>query len=428
MHVAWYSHAQMSATPNLSRLDLTPPEPDLQPKEMIARAEGMRHVLRDRQTHCEQLGRMPDETNEDFIRAGFYRIVQPRCFGGYEFDLTTFVRVMTEVARGCVESGWTLALTAGHPAVFLSGFPEQGQREVYGETGDCRAPGVAIPGGMAVPVDGGYRVKGVWDYCSGADIGTHFLGGMMALFPDSNAPRAYVYVLVDRKDYQIVDNWNVFGMQGTGSRRVIVEDVFVPSHRVLEMGVMGEGQIRPIRNQPGRALHPNPLYRGQFLPFLMFEVTAVAIGAARGALDLYEEMIRGKKLRMPPFTPHLEMPDAQRRFGDVQVLVDTGENSLLAMAAQYSEACRREQSEGVEFSEEAARRMQRAQQECIELAWRAVDLMFRSGGTSSAAKSAMLGRYFRNLAVLRTHLLLQPDQTSVNAARLHFGLPPLTPY
>jgi 3-hydroxy-9,10-secoandrosta-1,3,5(10)-triene-9,17-dione monooxygenase len=175
-------------------------------------------------------------------------------------------------------------------------------------------------------------------------------------------------------------------------------------------------------------MHVNPLYRGQFMPFLMFEVTSVAIGAARGALDVYEQMMREKKLKMPPFTPHVEMPDAQRRFGDVQAIVDTGENSLLSLATQYADACRREQVEGVEFSEEAARRMQRAQQQCIELAWQAVDLMFRSGGTSSATKSATLGRYFRNLAVIRTHVILQPDQTSTNVARLHFGLPPLTPY
>jgi 3-hydroxy-9,10-secoandrosta-1,3,5(10)-triene-9,17-dione monooxygenase len=420
----------MSATPSpsLPYSSIVSPEPSLQPKDLISRAQGMRPVLRERQTVCEQLGRMPDETNAEFIRAGFYRIVQPRCFGGYEFDLATFVRVMTEVSRGCVESGWTLALTAGHPAAFLAGFPEQGQREVYGETGDCRAPGVAMPGGSAMPVEGGYRVRGVWDYCSGADIGTHFLGGMMVLLPDLKVPRAYGYVLIDRKDYQIIDNWDVFGMQGTGSRRVVVDDMFVPSHRVLEMADMRDGQLRPIRNQPGRSIHSNPLYHGQYLPLLMFEVASVMVGGAKGAFDLYEQMMLEKKLKFPPFAPHFEMPDAQRRFGDIQVLIDTAEHALLNLSAEYTQACRREYVEKTEFSDEAARRMQRAQQHCIELAWQAIDLMFRSGGTSSATKTSMLGRYFRNLAVIRTHLILQADVTSTNLGRLHFGLPPLTPY
>ena len=82
-----------------------PPEPDLTPEEMLRRDEAMRPVLRERQALCERLGRLPEETNQDFLRAGFYRVVQPRCFGGYEFTLPDFIRVMMEVARGCPESG-----------------------------------------------------------------------------------------------------------------------------------------------------------------------------------------------------------------------------------------------------------------------------------------------------------------------------------
>jgi 3-hydroxy-9,10-secoandrosta-1,3,5(10)-triene-9,17-dione monooxygenase len=60
------------------------------------------------------------------------------------------------------------------------------------------------------------------------------------------------------------------------------------------------------------------------------------------------------------------------------------------------------------------------------MAWEAVELMFRTAGSSSATRSALLGRYFRNLAVIRTHVTLQLDHTAVNAARLHFDLPPVS--
>src|SRR5262245_21470668 len=133
---------------------------------MLQRAQRMRAVLRERQSQCEKLGRIPEETNEEFLRAGFYRIVQPRCFGGYEFGVPDFIRVTMEVSRGCPESGWVLTLTSGHPEASISGFSEQAQREVYGDTGDCRAPGVFIPGGTALPVPGGYQIKGAWDYSS----------------------------------------------------------------------------------------------------------------------------------------------------------------------------------------------------------------------------------------------------------------------
>lgn len=178
---------------------IPPPEPDLTPQEMLRRAEVLRPMLRERQAMCEEIGRLPEETNQDFLKAGFYRILQPRRFGGYEFDLRDFFRVMAEVSRGCPESGWVLALTAGHPAALLVGFEEQAQREVYGATGDVRAPGVAVPSGVAIAVPSGYSIKGAWDYCSGCDIATHFLGGVMIIDPQSQAPRAYGYVLCDPK-------------------------------------------------------------------------------------------------------------------------------------------------------------------------------------------------------------------------------------
>jgi 3-hydroxy-9,10-secoandrosta-1,3,5(10)-triene-9,17-dione monooxygenase len=310
---------------------LLPPEPHLTPSEMLARAQALRATLRERQVKCEEIGRIPEDTNDDFIRAGFYRILQPRRFGGYEFDMPDFIRVMMEIARGCPESGWVLALTAGHPAAFLAGFPEQAQREAYGETGDNRTPGIALPGGVAVPVDGGYRVKGVWDYASGCDVATHLLGAMMAVDPATEKPRAYVYALFDRKDFTIVDNWSVFGMQGTGSRRAVVEEMFLPTHRVLEFG---DAEMQSFFEQPGRVLHTNPLYHGPVLPLLFCELTAVVVGAARGALDLYEQILRERKAPLPPFPPRTEMAEFQHHFGHAQGLIDTAEAALLRLGSE----------------------------------------------------------------------------------------------
>lgn len=60
-------------------------EPGLTAGDLVLRAESMRTTLRKRQSFCEESGRWPPETNDEFIRAGFYRTLQPRRFGGYEF-------------------------------------------------------------------------------------------------------------------------------------------------------------------------------------------------------------------------------------------------------------------------------------------------------------------------------------------------------
>jgi len=403
-------------------VDIQAPEPGLTPDDLLHRARAMRATLRTRQDACEQAGRILDETNNEFINAGFYRILQPRRFGGYEFDLPLFIQVMMEVSRGCSESGWVLALTAGH-AVIIASLPEIAQREAFGTRGEFRAPGVAMPTGTAIPTTGGYRVSGAWDYASGCDTATHFFGASLIQEPGSKAPSGMLLALLDRSDYEIVDNWNVIGMQGTGSRRVVVGEKFVPTHRVFHWT---DAQGQQVRKQPGHALYRNGLYHGPIVPLLVSEVAAVCVGTARGALDIYEEILRAKRVTYPPFRYRFQESEFQRHFGEAQSLIDTAEAALLKMGADYMEHGRRSIEDGIAISDEDERRLLLIEQQCVRLAWDAVELMFRTAGTSSATKAAPLGRYFRNLAVVRTHLTLQSDHTAGNAARLHFGFPPLS--
>jgi 3-hydroxy-9,10-secoandrosta-1,3,5(10)-triene-9,17-dione monooxygenase len=136
-----------------------------------------------------------------------------------------------------------------------------------------------------LPVEGGYRIKGSWDYSSGCDVGTHFPGMTLLNSADSAVPAGVGWVLFDRDALEVIDNWNVIGMQGTGSRRVVAQEVFVPEHRVMPRA---DAQGRMVSEFPGQALHANPLYHGRKVPVLISEAAAAAVGAARGALDVYD--------------------------------------------------------------------------------------------------------------------------------------------
>jgi 3-hydroxy-9,10-secoandrosta-1,3,5(10)-triene-9,17-dione monooxygenase len=57
------------------------------PDELVARAAAMRDTLRARQGECEALGHLPDATNQEYVDAGFFRVLQPWRFGGYELGL-----------------------------------------------------------------------------------------------------------------------------------------------------------------------------------------------------------------------------------------------------------------------------------------------------------------------------------------------------
>jgi len=279
--------------------------------------------------------------------------------------------------------------------------------------------------GSAVAVDGGYQVQGAWDYASGCDAGTHFIGVVALISPGSPQALGTMWVLFDRDQYEIVDNWSVFGMQGTGSRRVVVKECFIPAHRVTPW-TDAHGQM--VVPPPDRSIYTSPLYYGKQVPALISELASVAVGAARGALDEYEAILRRKHRTFPPFDTLFELPEFQQHFGVAQSLVDTAEAALLRMGADFMEHARRAFQDGVSFSDETERRLLMIEQQCARLAWEAVELMFRTAGSASAAKSSRLGRYFRNMAVIRTHITLQIDHTSINAARLRLGSAPLGPF
>jgi 3-hydroxy-9,10-secoandrosta-1,3,5(10)-triene-9,17-dione monooxygenase len=393
------------------------PEPSLTPQEMIRRATAMRQTLRDRQEATEKAGRILEVTNDEFVKAGFYRVVQPRRFGGYEFDLLTYVKVMSEVSRGCPSSGWVLALTSGHP-IILADHPEQAQIEAYGRDGEYRCPSLGSPIPVKV-VPGGYLVSGFWDYASGCDIATHIMVGCLVPQEGGGAPKP-VLMLVDRKDYTITDNWDMAGMQGTGSRRVSVENLFIPEHRVSPLAMWVGAS--------GKKVHQNPMYNGRKAAFFMIEGGAVLAGTARGMLDLYEELLRNKPMRFAPKTKLMEHQEFQHYFGMCQAAVDGAEAALLKATQDYMDACAAQVERGVEFSEAEDRRIFLLVQQGARLAFEAADRIFTTAGTQVFQNKSMLGRYYRDLSCQRTHFTQQIDRTAVNFARLHLGYPALSPF
>ena len=397
---------------------IAPPEPGLTPEAMLARARALRPALRESQGRCEAEGRVPQDINDQLVQAGFYRIVQPRRFGGYEFDVPTFYRVMMEIARGCPETAWVLALTSGHP-LLLASYPEQAQVEAYGADGEFRCPASFSPPGQATPVEGGYLVSGAWVSASGIDIGTHYIGMALVTGEDGAAPPSPIQFLFDRRQFEIVDDWRVMGMQGTGSKRVDAKDAFVPTHRTVAVA----GAQRGSQAVPAARLYENPMYQGRIQPFLIGEATAVAVGAARGALDLYEQSLKGKRSMFPPHLERTEDPEFQAHYGHALALIATAEAALVRAGEDFMAYAAEAAAGGAAFDEERELSLTLVEQQCVRLAWEAMELIYRTASTSASAKQgAAIGRIFRNMAVINTHPALQLHRTAVAAAKARFEL------
>ncbi len=183
--------------------------------------------LAERVEHTCSLRRVPDETVEELKRAGLFRLLQPARWGGAEAHPNHFFDTQRAIARACASTGWVYGVVTVH-AWQLALFPLQAQEDVWGEDPDALISSSYAPTGKVEKAPGGYRISGRWSFSSGCDhCGWVFVGG----FAPSDGPPDMRTFLVPRSDYTIEDNWHTFALQGTGSKDIVMNEVFVPEHR-----------------------------------------------------------------------------------------------------------------------------------------------------------------------------------------------------
>ncbi len=159
---------------------------------------------------------------------------------------------------------------------------------------------------------------------------------------------------------------------------------------------------------------------GRLVSVLFEEMAAVAVGLAKGALDIYEHELCSSRLSLPPFSLRSEVAEYQRHFGDAWALIQVAEATVLKAADEYMEFARQAVEEDNPFSDERDLQLQLLEQYATRIAGDAVDLMFRTSGTHAAQSDSMLQRYFRDMAVVKTHIAAQTDRGAESFARAHY--------
>jgi 3-hydroxy-9,10-secoandrosta-1,3,5(10)-triene-9,17-dione monooxygenase len=401
---------------------IAPPEPDLTPAEIVARAVALQPQLVERQSETEQLTYYPEETHQEFLAAGFYRMLIPRRYGGYEFDLPTFWRVVIALARGCPSSAWCMCLAAGHALQVGSLFEERAQAELFGN-GDFRCPAVAAPAGSATPTEDGWVIDSKHPYSSGAPYSTHYMGQTFVAGGDPSGPPTILLFIAPRSVWRMLDDWgDTLGLKGSGSHSVVFENAHVPAHYVLENTWMVDTDVS--KGTPGYRLHGNPMYAGRTLAFFQGELAAVMIGAVKGALDEYERLLKVRKTQRPPIVPRYLDPDYQRWLGLATGKIATAEAALIQCAEQWMELAARSVETGVPFSREDDLRLNMVAREALTLAWDTMQFqIFKTAGSSAARDGERLQRIFRDMAMGWGHFgTIVGDWAAREFAREHMGL------
>ncbi len=379
------------------------PEPGLTPEAVVERARALRMQLREEQAATEERTFHSEELHRAFEAAGFYRILQPRRFGGHEFSVRTFYETIVEISRGCPSTGWCLGLAAGHVLQAGSFFAEDVQRDIFGAAGEFRAPSRFVPMGTATPTADGWAVEGQWDFCSGSPYSTHFLPSVLLPPERPGDPPGFGVAMLPRSEWERLDDWGTtLGLRGSGSHSIRVARATVPRGWVVPVQF---ADVQVPAQTPGGAIHGNPMYAARPHGYFSGELTAVAVGLAWAALDEYEAALHSKKTTFTQI-PRWQDDLFREHYGIALGLIRSAEAILLQVADLQLEYARRGFAGGEPFSRVEDTQLALMNNRAGDLVFEAVDRIVRTTGASGQVDGARMQRYWRDITMYRGHMAM----------------------
>ncbi|WP_433373091.1 acyl-CoA dehydrogenase family protein [Streptosporangium sp. CA-115845] len=383
--------------------------------EVVSRVEELAGRLAAVADETERLGKLSDESVKLIREAGVMRLLQPTDFGGYAAHPRDFAEAVMAVAKVCGSTGWVCGVGGVHPWE-MALCDRRLQEEVWGSDPNTWIASPYMPNGVATPTDGGYILKGHWQFSSGTDhCDWIFLGALLGDAEGRPAqPMKGLHVVLPRSDYTIVeDSWDVIGLHGTGSKDIIVDGAFIPAYRTIDAAEVAAGEVAAER--VGRT---ETVYRLPFWSMFPLGITSAVIGICEGALATHLDyqrdrvMAGGTKVKDDPYTLYaiseaasdiqaarLQLLDGISRLYD---LADSGKPITLADRA-------------------VVRRNQ------VRCAWRAVsavDEIFARSGGNAVRRNNPMQRFWRDAHVGLQHAIHIPGNAYHATALTQMGVEP----
>ncbi|MBW8487211.1 acyl-CoA dehydrogenase family protein [Actinomadura parmotrematis] len=388
--------------------------------DLTGRIAAIAANARERAERTERDRRVPAATLDELAAAGLFEIVQPRAHGGAERGFDELVEHVLTLSAACASTGWVAGLFAAHRWL-LAGFQEQAQRDVLDADPGARICGSYAPAGAARLDGDGYRINGRWSFASGADAATWAVCACFLPTPQGirGAP---AFFLVPAADYTVHDDWHVTGLAGTGSKTLVLDDVFVPAHRLLPLADSMAGTT------PGAALRPDSA--GLRIPMLCHIpscLAAVAVGAAAGALDDFlrtagaretRGALAGGGSRLAGFAT------VQLRVAEASAAVDAAREILLRDLRRRAATSR----DGATVTEDDRILSRRGQAYAVAQAVRAVEAVNGATGGQGLALANPVQRAWRDVTAVSRHISLNWDAVGTMVGQSALGLPPQGQY
>lgn len=366
----------------------------------------------------ERLGKLSDESVKLVRQAGVMRMLQPTEFGGYAAHPCDFAEAVMAVAKVCGSTGWVCGVGGVHP--WEMALMDRGlQTEVWGADPDTWIASPYAAQGVATPTDGGYILKGRWNFSSGTDhCDWIFLGALVGGADGKPAqPPKALHVVLPRADYTIVeDSWDVIGLCGTGSKDIIVDGAFIPAYRTIDTEEVFSGE--GVAERAGRT---DTVYKLPFWAMFPLGITAAVIGISEGALAAHLDYQRGRVTAMG--TKIKDDPYVLYAISDAAAEIAASRTQLLDGIGRLYDLA--DAGRPITFEDRSL--MRRNQ---VRSAWRAVaavDEIFARSGGNAVRRQNVMQRFWRDAHVGLQHAIHTPGSLYHSTALTSMGIEPQGP-
>lgn len=364
--------------------------------------------IAERRQQFNQLSHVPRDMIEKMKSIGIFRASTPKRFGGDALAPAQFLRIVERVSIADGSAGWVTAF--GSANIYLASLPVETQALIYATGPDQVYAGGLYPLQPATEIEGGFEVSGHWRFASGCK-GANWIGvgiGGTAANGGGAAAGKPLTAVFPAADVEIVENWNVVGMQGTGSH-----DLKLHKKKIDQAWTFVRGTAATI---------DEPLYHYPSISYQAQVHAAVNLGLARAALDLVTAMSGSTKTVTG--APRLGDRAYYRcELGKAEAML----RSARAFFYEAPEAVWESILAGNQVTSEQANLLRLSATHAAHTCAEVVQKCYRLAGTAAIFNDNRLQWIARDSMVVTQHAFLG-EATYDSAGALFAGIAPTTPY
>lgn len=359
------------------------------------------------EAEAAELGGTLTEPVVDALHAsGLFGLMVPEVLGGHEASMRTCLEVFEELARADGSTGWSFMANATAGAL-AGAFTGEAAATAMFDRAEQRMPvfaGMFGPVGSAELHDGEYVVNGKYGFASGSGHASWISGGTLVvrdgeLVTSADGLPEMRVVFVPRGQVEFLGNWDVLGLQGTGSYDYAIVDQHVAPEFTFPL-------LAAVAQRGG------PLYGFGVLGITSSGHSAFALGVARRALEELVPTVRGKsRMGAPPISE-------QQLFQHDLGLHDAALRAARAFVFDEFGAVEAELVAGHDPGPDAILRLRQATTYVTRVAAEAVRFAYAWAGSSALRQPSVLGRCFRDIHAGTQHVFVDESTFADAGLRL----------